>query len=50
MSFDDDKLVANMTTFVEQIRAVKPSGVKGNYIKSITLAGDHDAGHSGLRV
>ncbi len=38
MSFDDDKIAANVTTFVEQIRAVKPSGVKGNYINSITLA------------
>ena len=39
MSFDDDKLVANVSVFVEQIRAVKPSSVKGNYIHSITLAG-----------
>ena len=39
MSFDDDKLVANVTTFVEQIRAVRPSAVKGHYVKSITLAG-----------
>ena len=39
MSFDDDKLVANINTFVEQIRTVKPSGVKGHYIKSITVAG-----------
>src|SRR4029077_19015915 len=38
MSFDDDKLVANITAFVDQIRAVKPSGVKGSYIRSITLA------------
>ena len=38
MSFDDDKLVANITTFVDQIRAVKPSGVKGNYVKSITVS------------
>jgi large subunit ribosomal protein L1 len=38
MSFDEDKLFANITTFVEQIRAVKPSGVKGNYIRSITLS------------
>jgi large subunit ribosomal protein L1 len=38
MSFDDDKLAANITAFVDQIRAVKPSGVKGNYIKTITLA------------
>ena len=39
MSFDDDKLAANITTFVDQIRAVKPSGVKGNYIRSITVGG-----------
>jgi large subunit ribosomal protein L1 len=39
MSFDDDKLVANINTFVNQIRAVKPAGVKGHYIKSITVAG-----------
>src|SRR5207249_6304545 len=39
MSFDDDKLVDNITTFVDQIRAVKPSGVKGHYIRSITVAG-----------
>ncbi|HXG10654.1 MAG TPA: 50S ribosomal protein L1 [Gemmataceae bacterium] len=39
MSFDDDKLVANITAFVEQIRAAKPAGVKGHYIKSITVAG-----------
>jgi large subunit ribosomal protein L1 len=38
MSFDDDKLAANVTAFVEQIKAVKPSGVKGHYIKSITVA------------
>jgi large subunit ribosomal protein L1 len=39
MSFDDDKLVDNVTAFVDQIRAVKPAGVKGHYIKSITVAG-----------
>jgi large subunit ribosomal protein L1 len=38
ISFDDDKLAANITAFVEQVRAAKPSGVKGNYVKSITLA------------
>lgn len=37
LSFEDDKLAANITAFVEQIRAVKPSGVKGNYIRSITV-------------
>jgi large subunit ribosomal protein L1 len=39
MSFDDDKLVANITAFVEQIRSVKPAGVRGHYIHSITVAG-----------
>ncbi len=39
MSFDDEKLAENITAFVEQIRAVKPSGVKGHYIKSITVSG-----------
>ena len=39
MSFDDDKLAANVTTFVDQIKAVKPAGVKGHYVKSITVAG-----------
>jgi large subunit ribosomal protein L1 len=38
MSFDEEKLIANVTTFVEQVRNAKPSGVKGNYIKSITLS------------
>ena len=31
-------LVANITAFVEQVRAAKPATVKGNYIKSITVA------------
>ena len=39
MSFDDDKLAANITAFVDTIRAVKPSGIKGNYIRSITIKG-----------
>jgi large subunit ribosomal protein L1 len=38
LSFDEDKLSANVAAFVEQVRAAKPSGVKGNYIKSITLS------------
>jgi large subunit ribosomal protein L1 len=38
LSFEENKLADNITAFVEQIRAVKPSGVKGNYVKSITLS------------
>jgi large subunit ribosomal protein L1 len=38
ISFDEGKLADNITTFVDQIKAVKPTGVKGNYIKSITVS------------
>lgn len=37
MSFDENKLVDNVTAFVEAIRHAKPAGVKGNYVKSITV-------------
>jgi large subunit ribosomal protein L1 len=37
LSFDDSKLVENIKTFVDQVRAVKPSGVKGNYVRSISI-------------
>lgn len=38
MSFDDDKLVANVTTFVEQVRAAKPAAVKGHFVTGVTLS------------
>jgi large subunit ribosomal protein L1 len=38
MSFDDDKLAANITAFVDAIKAAKPAGVKGHYVRSITVA------------
>jgi large subunit ribosomal protein L1 len=38
VSFDESKLFDNITAFVEQVRAAKPAGVKGNYVKSITLS------------
>jgi len=37
ISFDEDKLTANITAFVDAIRAAKPTGVKGHYIRSITI-------------
>ncbi len=37
ISFDDEKLAANIQVFVDAIRAAKPSGVKGNYVQSITV-------------
>lgn len=38
ISFDEEKLAANVAAFVEQVRSAKPASVKGNYIKSITLS------------
>jgi len=38
LSFDEDKLAANIQTFVDQVRSVKPAGVKGHYIHSITVS------------
>src|SRR5438132_2178805 len=38
MSFEENKLAENISVFVEQVRHAKPSGVKGNYVKSITLS------------
>ena len=38
LSFDDDKIAANVNAFVEAIRAAKPTGIKGNYVRSITLS------------
>lgn len=44
LSFDEDKLAENIQVFVEQVKAVKPSGVKGNYVKSITLSATQSPG------
>ena len=38
MSFEDQKLVENIHAFVEQVRSVKPSGVKGNFINGVVLS------------
>ena len=38
VSFDEDKLVANITAFVDAIKAAKPTGIKGHYVRSITLS------------
>ena len=37
-SFDDDKLVENLNAFVEAIMKVKPSTVKGTYVKNISIS------------
>ena len=38
LSFDDTKIAENIATFVETVRAAKPSGVKGNFINGIVLS------------
>jgi large subunit ribosomal protein L1 len=38
VSFDEDKLVANIHAFVDQVRAAKPASVKGHFVVSVTLS------------
>ena len=38
VSFEEDKIAANVTAFVDAIKGAKPTGIKGNYVKSITLS------------
>jgi len=38
MSFDEAKLVENITVFVEAVRGAKPAGVKGNFINGVVLS------------
>ena len=37
-SFDDAKLVENLKAFVEAIMKVKPSTVKGAYVKNVSIS------------
>ena len=37
-SFDDEKLVENLKSFVEVILKAKPTTVKGNYVKNISIS------------
>lgn len=38
VSFESDKLMANLTAVVEAVIKAKPSGVKGQYVKTASLA------------
>ena len=38
VSFESDKLLGNLAAMLEAINAAKPSGARGQYIRSITLA------------
>lgn len=44
VSFDNDKLVDNLGAVIEAIVKAKPSGAKGQYIKSISLCSTMGAG------
>jgi large subunit ribosomal protein L1 len=37
ISFDEKKLTENINSFIDAVRAAKPSGVKGHFVKSITI-------------
>ncbi|MEX0712795.1 MAG: 50S ribosomal protein L1 [Pirellulales bacterium] len=38
LSFDGQKLVDNIQAFINHIQAIKPAGVKGNYLKGISIS------------
>jgi large subunit ribosomal protein L1 len=38
VSFKDDKLLENLTAVMEAVAKAKPSGVKGQYVKTASLA------------
>ena len=38
MSFDEDKIAQNITAFITAIKKAKPSGVKGVYMKKVTVS------------
>ncbi len=38
VSFDDEKLIENAITFVKEIFRLKPAGLKGQYVKGVTIS------------
>lgn len=38
MSFDEDKITQNITAFIDAIKKARPSGVKGIYMKKVTVS------------
>ena len=39
VSFDDEKLIENIETFVNHIRRLRPASAKGTFIKKVCLSG-----------
>jgi large subunit ribosomal protein L1 len=46
ISFDEKKLTENITTFIDAVRAAKPAGVKGVFLKSVTICSTMSPGVS----
>jgi large subunit ribosomal protein L1 len=44
MSFDEQKLIDNINTLMDAVRAAKPSGVEGDYVKQVVLSGKMSPG------
>jgi large subunit ribosomal protein L1 len=44
MSFEEDKLVENIQMFIDQVKAAKPAGVKGNYLLSTFISATQSPG------
>jgi large subunit ribosomal protein L1 len=38
LSFDNDKLAANIAAFIDKVVGMKPSAVKGIYVKSVYIS------------
>jgi large subunit ribosomal protein L1 len=38
ISFDNNKIAENITSFVDEIKKIKPSGVKGNFVNSVYVS------------
>lgn len=38
LSFSDDQLIDNITTFLNHLRTVKPAAAKGTYIRTVTIS------------
>ena len=38
MSFEKEKIIQNISAFINAIKKAKPSGVKGIYMKKVTLS------------
>jgi large subunit ribosomal protein L1 len=38
ISFDNNKIAENITSFIDEIKKIKPSGVKGNFVNSVYVS------------